>query len=180
MATETKPAPDADKSESKTAPDADKSETTQDNAAMKSLREQNAALEKRAKDAEKKAAAFERKGKTAEELEAALEKREGEFKASEETLRADLDKHSKLFKQTLKPRLDALPENTRKLVERAGKEGPDALLEALELAEKDKPGQKPDPQGERLPSLKSNGKHENADGSFDIWGGFGEIANQRK
>ena len=59
--------------------------------------QQISALEKRAKDAEKKAAAFERKGKTAEELEAALEKREGEFKASEETLRADLEKHSKLY-----------------------------------------------------------------------------------
>lgn len=180
MAIETKPAPAADKSESKTAPDADKAENApENNSDMKAMREQISALEKRAKDAEKKAAAFERKGKTAEELEAALEKREGEFKASEETLRADLEKHSKLLKQTLKPRLEALPENTRKLVERAGKEGPDALLEALELAEKDKPGTKPDPQGERLPSLKPGGSLVDANGEFDTWAGFGEIARKK-
>lgn len=176
----TKPAPAADKSESKTAPDADKAETTQENNSdMKAMREQISALEKRAKDAEKKAAAFERKGKTAEELEAALAKREEEFKASDETLRADLEKHSKLLKQTLKPRLEALPENTRKLVERAGKDGPDALLEALELAEKGNTAEKPQPQGERLPSLKPGGSLVNADGEFDVWAGFGEIAKRK-
>lgn len=179
MATETKPAPAADKSEN-TAPDANKAETTQDNSEVKAMREQIQALSKSLKDAEKKAAAFERKGKTAEELEAALAKREEEFKASDEVLRADLEKHSKLFKQTLKPRLEALPEHTRKLVERAGKDGPDALLEALELAEKDKQAAKPEPQGGSLPSLKTGGNHTNADGSFDIWGGFGEIAKRGK
>jgi len=144
------------------------------------MREQISALEKRAKDAEKKAAAFERKGKTAEELEAALAKREEEFKASDETLRADIEKRDKLFKATLKPRLEALPEHTRKLVERAGKESPEALIEALELAEKDKTAEKPQPQGGLLPNMNTGESHKNADGSFDIWGGFGEIAKQRK
>lgn len=119
---------------------------------VESLTTKLAEAQARAERAEKAFNAAQRKGKTADELQLQLEKREEEFTR----LQGELEKREKLFRQTLKPRLESLPEHTRKLVELAGKDGPEALIAALELAEKDARPAKHEPQGGALPNAGSS------------------------
>lgn len=101
---------------------------------------------------ERKLAAATRKGKSAEELEAALSEREEKLGEIQRAADAALKQRDKLLQDVLRPRLEALPEQTRELVRRAGGGGPEALIEALELAEKAASRERKSPQGGLLPN----------------------------
>lgn len=171
MTVTTEPGTDK-KPEGTPAPAAVKAEGAPDNQELDQARAQVAALER-------KLAAATRKGKTAEELEAALAKREEEWADADKQRAEAITKRDKLLEATLKPRLESLPEHTRKLVKLAGKEGPEALIEALELAEKDATKQVAPVQGGPLPSTKQTPGLVGEDGQFDTWGGFAEIAKSK-
>lgn len=144
--------PATSKAEVPPVPGTAKPEVNQDSDDVESLKSRLDAAEKARAAAERKLEAAARKGKSAEELQAALEKREEEFAETAKAHDAAVKQRDKLFQAVLKPRLDALPEHARELVKRAGKESPEALLEALELAEKAGGTAKHPVQGGPVPS----------------------------
>lgn len=171
------PAPGADKKpEVSPAPAAaPKAEVQSED--VETLKARLDAAEKARAVAERKLESAARKGKSADELQDALEKREEELGEAKREHEQAVAKRDKLVTQLLKPRLEALPEQVRELVKRAGKESPEALVEALELAEKAHGRQVQPVQGGPVQNVKQESL-EDKDGNFDIYGGFGRIAQK--
>lgn len=174
--------PPTDKGEVSPAPDANqKSEVNPDNSELDALKSRLDAAEKAKAAAERKLQAADRKGKSADELQTQLERREEEWSEAQRSHEGALKQRDKLFQQVLKPRLEALPEHARELVKRAGKDSPESLLEALELAEKAAgtgPKEVKEPQGGPVPNPRQVNTLEDAKGNFDIYGGFTSMAGK--